>query len=159
MNTKAEKLEASKIEPFKLKDQSGTEVDSTSIDSPYLVLFFYPKDSTPGCTKEAIAFSERLTELQDLGASVFGVSGGTSASKAKFCERSALKVSLLADEDLTLAKSIRSFGPKKFMGRSYEGILRKTFVLDQDLNILAEIEDVKPELHAAEVIKFLESLK
>ncbi len=159
MNTEATKDKPLKIAPFKLSDQSGAELDSASIKSPYIVLFFYPKDSTPGCTKEAIAFSENLNELEKLGAAVFGVSGGTTASKAKFCERSALSVSLLADEDLSLAKALGSFGPKKFMGKSYEGILRKTFILDQGHNVLAEIEDIKPELHAAEAIKILRSIR
>lgn len=164
MNTEAIKVGTFKIEPFKLPSQSGAEIDSAAISSPYLVLFFYPKDSTPGCTREAIAFSQHLGELEALGATVFGVSGGNSASKAKFCERSSLTVTLLADEELTLAKALGAFGPKKFMGRSYEGILRKTFILDKDQNneyhnVLAEIEDVKPELHASKAIELLKSLK
>lgn len=164
MNAAADKVGTFKIEPFKLPSQSGAEIDSATISSPYIVLFFYPKDSTPGCTREAIAFSQQLGDLEALGATVFGVSGGNITSKAKFCERSTLTVSLLADEDLTLAKALGAYGPKKFMGRSYEGILRKTFILDKyhDNNyhtVLGEIEGVKPELHALKVIELIRSFR
>ena len=147
-----------KAPPFLLPDQRGEMKSLSEFDADYLVLYFYPKDLTPGCVLESREFSKRFQEFKKLGATIVGVSGGTSSSKMKFCGKFKLKQSLLADEDFAVAKSFGAFGKKKFMGRVYDGVFRMTFVISRSGNVIAKYTEVKPIGHAEEVLAFLRSL-
>ena len=144
---------------FILKDKDGKEHFLSDMKTKYTVLYFYPKDDTPGCTLEAIEFTSKLPELKKLGASVVGISGGDEKTKKKFCEKHDLGVLLLSDTHFETSKKYGVYGEKHFMGRKYDGIFRTTFILDKDHKIVHVFESVKPEGHAMEVLSFLKSKK
>ena len=148
---------------FSLTDKDGSHYSLASFAQPYLVIFFYPKDNTPGCTIEAKAFSDALDRFASLGAAVIGISGGTDKTKASFCKKQELCVTLLSDPDFSTAKSYGVFGPKTFMGRSYEGISRHTFILgaadsDGRRSVLKYFTEVSPAKHIPEVEEALRQL-
>jgi peroxiredoxin Q/BCP len=141
---------------FSLTDKDGNSYSLSSFTEPYLVIFFYPKDNTPGCTIEAKSFSDALEAFSSLGAAIIGISGGTDKTKASFCKKHELRVTLLSDPDFSTAKSYAVFGPKKFMGRSYEGIFRQTFILGAPAQegrrlVLKIFPEVSPTKHTPEV--------
>lgn len=141
---------------FTLQDKDGKAHSLSKLDARYVVLYFYPKDSTPGCTIEAHEFNRALSSFEDLGAVIVGVSGGDSKSKEKFCEKNKLKLLLLSDTDFSVSKKYGVYGEKSFLGRKYLGISRTTFVLDRSLKIISVFQDVKPLGHAKQVLGFLE---
>lgn len=145
----------SKAPAFTLTDKDGAQVSLSAVTSKYTVVFFYPKDDTPGCTIEAKEFSDALSSYKRAGAAIIGISGGTDTTKQKFCAKHGLSVTLLSDPDFATAKSYGSYGKKRFMGREYMGIHRNTFVLDADKRIVAIFEEVTPKGHAAEVLAAL----
>jgi peroxiredoxin Q/BCP len=144
-----------KAPQFSLKDKDGIAHSLSEMTTPNICLFFYPKDNTPGCTLEAKEFTAHLSKFKKHGCVVVGISGGDEKSKRKFCENNALDVILLSDPDFKISKAYKTFGEKKFMGRTYNGIFRKTFVIGADRTVIKVFEDVKPEGHAAEVLEFL----
>ena len=145
-----------KAPDFKMTDKEGNEHSLKSFAGGKVVLYFYPKDDTPGCTVEAQGFEAALPMFKKLGATVVGVSGGTNKTKEKFCDKQGLKnLLLLTDTDFSVAKKYDSFGEKKFMGRTYEGIFRNTFVIGEDGKILQVFESVNPKEHTDEVLEFL----
>lgn len=144
---------------FKLNDKDGRAHQLHSPGVNYTVLYFYPKDSTPGCTLEAQEFTATLKEFKARGARVIGVSGGDGPSKAKFCSKYKLTVPLVSDTNFRVAKSYGAYGDKKFMGRSFKGIFRKTFILDSKGTVVKVFEAVKPEGHASEVLRAIDAIK
>ncbi len=140
---------------FSLFNQLGKRVGLKDFSSTYTVLYFYPKDDTPGCTLESKGFSSMMGAFRKAGAHVIGISGGDVASKAKFCGKYDLALDLLADTDFATSKKYGAFGEKSFMGRKYQGILRQTFVLDKNKKVLKVFESVKPQGHAEEVLAYL----
>lgn len=142
----------SKAPAFTLTDKNGKKVTLSSIKSKYTVLYFYPKDDTPGCTIESKEFSDALATFKKAGAEIIGISGGNDAGKQKFCTKHKLTITLLSDPEFTTAKAYGSYGKKKFMGREYMGIMRNTFLLDAEKKVLAVFEEVTPKGHAKEVI-------
>ena len=143
---------------FKLNDKDGGVHQLQSPGADFTVLYFYPKDSTPGCTLEAQEFTATLKDFKARGARVIGVSGGDGSSKAKFCSKYKLNVPLVSDTDFKVAKSFGAYGDKKFMGRSFKGIFRKTFILDSKGTVVKVFESVKPEGHATEVLKAIDAM-
>lgn len=123
-----------------------------------MVLYFYPKDNTPGCTRQAAAFQEHLPTLQKLGAEVVGVSPDTAKSHARFSEKLGLGLTLLADEDHRTAEAYGVWREKKLYGRTFMGIVRSTFLIGGDGKILHTWTKVKPDGHAQEVIEALRAL-
>lgn len=121
----------------------------------YVVLYFYPKDNTPGCTIEACSFRDAYRKIQKLDAAVLGVSKDSAASHEKFAQKFNLPFTLLSDPEHTLTEAFGAWGKKKMMGREYMGILRKTFILDPKGKIIKTWEKVVPEKHADEVYLFL----
>ena len=117
-----------------------------------MVLFFYPKDDTPGCTKEACAFRDEHAQFDEADAVVLGVSCDSVAKHDKFISKFDLPFLLLSDEDQTIVNAYGSWGPKKFMGKEYEGIHRISFLIDPQGKIQKIWPKVKPEEHAAEVL-------
>ena len=143
---------------FSLKDKDGK---AHSLDKPmaeYTVLYFYPKDDTPGCTLEAKEFSGLIEKFASRNARVVGVSGGDEKTKEKFCKKHSLKVALVSDTDFKVAKSYGAYGTKKFMGRTFQGIFRKTFLVDKSGKIARIFDTVKPEGHAEEVLAAIDAL-
>lgn len=120
-----------------------------------VVLYFYPKDDTPGCTKEACGFRDSTAAFEGAGAVVIGVSPDSAASHDRFAAKYSLPFLLASDPDHATATAYGAWGQKKFMGRSYEGVLRTTFVIDTEGKIKRVFPDVKPDGHADEVLAAL----
>lgn len=141
-----------------LPDKDGNVFKLDDLKSDYSVVYFYPKDNTPGCTIEAKEFSKNLKKFSKLGASVVGISGGDEKSKTKFCKAQKLTVKLLSDSDFSVSKKFGVYGEKSFMGRKYMGIHRITFLLDKNKKVLKVYDDVTPEGHSEEVWSDIEAL-
>ncbi len=144
-----------KAPPFKLESTRGTQ-DLQAYAGDWVVLYFYPKDDTPGCTKEACEFRDALPGL---GAHVVGVSADDLKSHGKFEEKYSLPFPLAVDEDAAVAKAYGAYGQKSFGGKTYEGVLRATFVIDPEGEVAAAMYDVKADGHAADVRQKLAALK
>ena len=132
--------------------EGGSTIHSSEITCPYLI-YFYPKDDTPGCTKEACAIRDTWADFEAAGLKVIGVSKDTERSHQKFQDKYALPFPLIADTQLELANAFGVFGEKKFMGRIYDGIHRMSFLVAADGRILTSYPKVKPEAHAAQVLE------
>lgn len=140
---------------FSLQDQHGNEVSLASLRGKWSVIYFYPKDDTPGCTKEACSFRDNHGAIQAAGAIVLGVSGDSAAAHRKFAGKYGLPFQLLADEGHTVARAFGAWGTKSMYGKTYDGILRSTFVIDPDGKIAKVWPKVKPDTHGAEVLDWL----
>lgn len=140
---------------FTLADESGQLKTLSGYRGQPVVLYFYPKDDTPGCTTEACNFRDDYSAYQQAGVTILGVSPDSSAKHTKFKAKYELPFTLLADEDHRVCDLYGVWGPKKFMGRSYEGVLRTTFLVGADGVILRVFENVKPADHSAEVLQAL----
>ena len=145
--------------PFSLMAEDGSEVRLADLQGKKIVLYFYPKDNTPGCTIEAQGFRDSYAELASLGAVVFGVSRDSVKTHQGFKEKQELPFSLLSDPDGEVISAYGSWGPKKFMGRSFDGILRQTFLIDSEGYIAKFYPKVTPKVHAAEVLADLPGIK
>ena len=140
---------------FSLADETGTFHKLSDYQGKPVVLYFYPKDDTPGCTKEACGFRDQYHEYTDVGVVVIGVSPDTSRSHAKFKSKFSLPFTLLADEDHKVCELYGVWGSKKKYGREYDGVFRTTFLIGADGMILKVFEGVKPDGHSAEVLSAL----
>jgi peroxiredoxin Q/BCP len=146
-------LKEGKVAPdFTAKDASGREVKLSDFRGSKVALYFYPKDDTPGCTKEACAFRDAFQKLKRAGVKVIGVSPDSSASHEKFASKYQLPFTLISDPDHTVADAYEAYGEKKFMGRTYLGFLRNTFLIDEAGRILRIFKKVKTAEHALEVL-------
>lgn len=150
--------EGDKAPKFSLTDKDGVAHTVPVGKSEYTVIFFYPKDNTPGCTIEAAQFSASLAKFAALNVAVFGVSGGSDKTKASFCLKHDLHVTLLSDPDFAVATAYGAYGQKKFMGRSYKGIFRKTFIINKRGVVVKIFDSVKPQGHAEQVLEEINSL-
>lgn len=140
---------------FTLLDQDGVAHTLSAHKGSRILLYFYPKDDTPGCTKQACALRDTMPELNALEAIVFGISPDSVKSHKKFAEKYGLPFTLLADEGHAVASRYGVWGRKKFMGREYDGVFRTSFLVDREGKIEAVFENVKPETHAQEVLAYL----
>lgn len=140
---------------FSGADQDGNPIGLADLKGRKVVLYFYPKDHTPGCTAEACSLRDGYAELQQLGYEIVGVSPDKATTHKGFAEKHALPYRLLADTDKQVAKAYGTWGPKKFMGRSYEGILRTTFLIDEDGVIEAVITKVKTKAHHQQIMELI----
>ena len=137
---------------FTLKDANGEAVRLKDLRGQKVVLYFYPKDDTPGCTKEACSFRDAFAEYKKRNIKVLGVSLDSEASHKKFAAKYKLPFTLLADPDHAIADAYGVYGQKKFMGRTYLGVKRMTFLIDEKGKVKKVFEKVKPEEHAHEVL-------
>lgn len=142
-----------KAPAFSLESSEGGKVSLATLAGKYAVIYFYPKDSTPGCTTEALAFRDVRGELDALNAVVLGVSKDSIASHCKFRDKHELGFALLSDPEGTMIEKYGAWGPKKLYGRDFMGILRSTVVLGPDGRVLAVFPKVKVKEHAAEVVE------
>ena len=140
-----------KAPPFNGVDQDGKPVSLADFAGRKLVLYFYPKDDTPGCTAEACSLRDEHQALRKAGFEVLGVSPDNASKHKKFADKYDLPFRLLADPDKEAANAYGVWGPKKFMGREYDGILRTTFLIDGNGVIERIISDVRTKDHAAQV--------
>ena len=140
---------------FSLRDKDGKIHSLNGVTSDYILVYFYPKDNTPGCTIEAKDFSRDKEEFDKLNTTIIGVSGGDEKSKTKFCESQNLNILLLSDSDFSVSNNYGVYGEKSFMGRKYMGISRWTFVLNKDHKIIKIYDKVKPGIHSKEVLEFI----
>jgi peroxiredoxin Q/BCP len=147
--------EGDKAPDFAVTDGEGKTVRLKDLKGKRFVLYFYPKDDTPGCTKEACSFRDSWSKFKRRGIEVFGVSLDSEKSHQKFTEKYSLPFRLLADTDRKLSESFGTYGKKKFMGREYMGNHRMTFLIDEKGKIKKIFEKVKPEDHAEEVLAAL----
>lgn len=145
---------------FSLPDQDGNNKSLADYAGRWLVLYFYPKDDTPGCTKEACNFRDEREVIASLGnAEVVGVSKDTVRTHKKFVDKYQLNFTLLSDPEHTAIEAYDSWKLKKFMGREFMGIERNTFIISPDGFIAKEYRGVDPKKHALEIINDLKSLQ
>ena len=137
---------------FELLDDNNTPRKLSDYRGQNVVLYFYPGDDTPGCTKEACNFRDDYSAYEQAGVVVLGVSPDTVKSHAKFKKKFQLPFPLLADEGHKVCDLYQVWGPKKFMGREYEGVLRTTYLIDGEGIIVKVFERVRPAEHSAEVL-------
>lgn len=137
---------------FSAKDQDGNTVSLGDYKGKKLVVFFYPAASTPGCTAEACNLSDHYAALQDQGYEILGVSADTQKKQSSFRNKFGFPYPLLADEDKSVINAFGVWGPKKFMGREYDGIHRVTFLINEEGVIDRVIDKVQTKDHAAQIL-------
>ncbi|HEX8285870.1 MAG TPA: thioredoxin-dependent thiol peroxidase [Pyrinomonadaceae bacterium] len=138
---------------FEATDAEGNAVKLSDLSGRKVVLYFYPKDDTPGCTKEACSFRDSFAEFERRGIKVLGVSTDDERSHRKFAEKYSLPFTLLADIGHAVADLYGVYGEKQFMGRTYMGVARKTFLIDERGRVVKVFDKVKVDEHADEVLK------
>ena len=138
---------------FSAVTTDGSRIELSRLRGKHVVLYFYPKDDTPGCTKEACGFRDAFPDFTAAGAVVLGVSTDPVRSHVRFTEKFRLPFPLIADEDRSVVNAYGAWGEKTFMGRRYQGTFRITYHIGPDGLIRNIWPQVKPELHAAEVLK------
>ncbi|MCK0159473.1 thioredoxin-dependent thiol peroxidase [Allomuricauda sp. F6463D] len=141
-----------KVPDFSGKDQDGNTINLSDYTGKKLVVFFYPKASTPGCTAEACNLRDNYKELQKQGFELLGVSADSEKRQSNFKNKYNFPFPLLADEDHRVINTFGVWGPKKFMGREYDGIHRTTFVINEESVVEKVIEKVKTKDHAAQLL-------
>jgi peroxiredoxin Q/BCP len=148
--------EGDKAPDFSVHDAEGATVKLKDLRGRKVVLYFYPKDDTPGCTKEACAFRDGFAKFKRRGIEVLGVSLDSEKAHQKFIKKFDLPFRLLADTDREISEAYGTYGEKKFMGRTYMGVHRMTFLIDEKGKIKKIFNKVKPEDHAEEVLQAFE---
>ena len=142
-----------KAPQFSGKDQDGIVHTLADYNGKRLVVFFYPKANTPGCTAEACDLRDNFERFQAGNYAILGVSADSENAQLKFKEKFSFQYSLLADEEKSVIQAFGVWGPKKFMGKEYDGIHRTTFIIDENGIIEEVITDVKTKAHAAQILK------
>ena len=145
--------EGDSVPKFELLDSEGKSVKSSDLKGKKYVIYFYPKDFTPGCTTEADEFSKEYNKFKKVGIEIVGISKDDVESHKKFCQKMKIPYILLADTGTDVAKKFGVWGKKKFMGKEYMGIIRSTFLVDEKGKIFKAFPKVKPAGHAKEVLE------
>ena len=141
------------VPEFSVVDDRGNTQNLSAYKGQKLVVFFYPKANTPGCTAEACDLRDHYKELQDAGYALLGVSADSQKKQRNFSEKYSFPFPLLADEDKQVIEAFGVWGPKKFMGKEYDGIHRMTFLIDENGVVERVIEKVKTKAHAAQILE------
>tara|TARA_X000000950_G_C13815632_1_gene619683 strand:+ start:700 stop:1179 length:480 start_codon:yes stop_codon:yes gene_type:complete len=147
------------IPDFQTTDETGQDYSSKSLRGSPVIIYFYPRDNTPGCTLQACDLRDNYEHFLKIPITVLGISGCSLDSHQKFKTKNSLPFPLLLDEDHRIAKSFGVWGEKKFMGKSFEGIHRTTFVISKTGNILKTYLKVKPSLHSSMVLEDVRNLR
>jgi len=148
-----------KAPDFSLLDQDNKTRKLSDWSGKWLVLYFYPKDDTPGCTIEACSFRDEYEVIKDAGAQVVGVSKDSVKSHRKFADKYKLNFPILSDESAQVIDAYGAWDEKNIFGHAYQGIIRKTFIIDPDGNIAKEYPNVTPKDHAIQILQDLATLK
>lgn len=148
-----------KAPPFALSDQSGKTVTREDFQGKRIVVYFYPKDNTPGCTRQACAFAAALDRYQALGVPVIGISRDSVASHARFAEKYHLPFILLSDPEMQAIRAYDVWQEKKLYGKVSMGVVRSTYLIDEQGMIEKVMPKVKPDTNAAEILKYLQENK
>jgi len=143
---------------FSLSDQNGKSHSLSGYKGKWIIIYFYPKDFTPGCTKEACGFRDKGSEFKKRGVSLVGISKDSVVSHKKFAEKYNLNFSLLSDPEHKVIEAYGAWAKKKFMGREYYGILRSTFIINPKGEIVKEYKNVNPLIHSSEILEDLTRL-
>ena len=141
---------------FNLENQDGTEITNDNLKGKTLI-YFYPKDNTPGCTTQACDLRDNMSTFNDLNIDVYGVSGDSKEKHKNFIEKHDLNFDLLVDQDFKLSETLGIYKEKKMFGKTFMGIERTSFLIDENSNILNVFEKVKPSTHVEEVKAWIES--
>ena len=144
---------------FCLPNQDDVEICLRDLKGKWIVLYFYPRDNTPGCTTEACDFTENLDWFEDEDAVILGVSPDSPKKHRNFIEKKNLKITLLSDENKDVIKAYGAWGIKKMYGKEYEGVIRSTFIISPEGEIVAEFKKVKVKGHVEAVKEKLKELK
>ena len=147
------------IPDFQTTDEAGQDYSSKSLRGSPVIIYFYPRDNTPGCTLQACDLRDNYEHFLKIPITVLGISGCSLDSHQKFKTKNSLPYPLLLDEDHQIAKSFGVLGEKKFMGKSFEGIHRTTFVISKTGNILKSYLKVKPALHESMVLEDVRNIQ
>jgi peroxiredoxin Q/BCP len=142
---------------FEGVDQHGNNISSKDYTGKKTVIYFYPKDNTPGCTAQACSIRDNYDSLLKNGIQVIGISADSVVSHQKFVTKYDLPFPLIADEDKSIIEAFGVWGPKKFMGKEYDGIHRTTFLLDEEAIVKGIIEKPNTKAHAEEILSFFET--
>ncbi|CEN39451.1 thioredoxin-dependent thiol peroxidase [Capnocytophaga cynodegmi] len=145
------------IENFKGIDQNGNTIELSDYKGHKLIIFFYPKASTPGCTAEACSLRDEYSVLKEKGYELLGVSADSVSKQMNFATKNNLPFPLIADEDKKIIKQFGVWGEKKFMGRTFDGILRKTFIVNESQILTNIIEKVQTKSHAQQIMQVIEN--
>lgn len=146
-----------KAKDFELPDQEWKTHKLSDYLGKWVVLYFYPKDNTPGCTKEACNFRDSIEKFKKLDVQILGVSKDSVASHKKFADKFSLNFPILSDPDHEIIEAYKSWGKKKFMGREFDGIIRNTYLIDPRGKIKKFYEKVNPLTHAEQILKDLQN--
>lgn len=138
-------------------DQNGNTIASSDFTGKKWVLYFYPKDQTPGCIAQACNIRDNYSTLLKQGIQIIGVSADSQKSHLNFIDKQQIPFPLIADEDKTIIKAFGVWGPKKFMGRTFDGIHRTTFLMNEKNNIVGIIEKPKTKHHAEEILELFKT--
>lgn len=149
---------AKKVKDFTLPSSSGEDFKLSNYNGKKVVLYFYPKDSTPGCTVEGQEFNKLLTQFKKLNTEVFGVSRDSIKSHCNFIDKQGYKFELLSDADEKLCKQFDVIKEKNMYGKKVMGIERSTFIIDENQNLVGEFRKVKAEGHAKEILEYIKGL-
>ncbi len=148
-----------KAAEFCLPNQDETEICLRDLAGKWIILYFYPKDNTSGCSTEACDFTEAIEEFEDLDAVILGVSPDSPKKHRNFIEKKNLKITLLSDENKDVIKAYGAWGIKKMYGKEYEGVIRSTFIISPDGEIVAEWKNVRVKGHVEKVKQKLKELQ
>lgn len=143
---------------FSLPDQTGKIHKLSDYSGKWLIVYFYPKDDTPGCTKEACNFRDGSEEYKKRGVEIVGISKDSVKSHEKFSNKFSLNFPLLSDESGKTVEAYGAWGEKSMFGKKYMGILRNTYLINSKGEIVKEYKGVKPEIHSEEILKDMETL-
>lgn len=147
-----------KVPDFELNDQNGLPHKLSSFQDKFVVLYFYPKDNTPGCTKEACSFKENNNKFSSHDSVIIGISPDSIGSHQRFIEKFDLPFTLLSDPDKEVIKLFGAWGKKKMYGKEYEGLIRSTFIIGKDGTLLKSFKNVRVKGHSKEILEFLETI-
>lgn len=147
-----------KAHDFSLPDQNGEYHKLSDYRGNLVILYFYPKDDTPGCTKEACNFRDNQKSFKEKNIVILGVSKDTVASHKKFAQKYKLNFTILSDVEKKVIKAYKSWGKKKFLGREFEGTLRNSYLIDKEGNLVKTYEGVNPLTHAQDILKDVETI-
>lgn len=148
-----------KAKDFNLQDQNGLYHTFSEYNGKWLLVYFYPKDDTPGCTKEACNFRDGINELTKRGVEIVGISKDSVSSHKKFADKYKLNFTILSDPDHLVIEAYGAWGEKKFMGREFTGTKRNSYLIDPNGEIVKEYDSVNPLSHFSDILNDLDQLQ